>query len=135
MLVSPDPNPPTASFSLADEATGVAIDANIIMYFNESIERGAESISLKTGPGSVIATYDAANSNNLSISGSALTSNPKADLSYFIGYKVEFAAGSIKDLAGNNFAGTSDYNFNTKDRDKEFKTSVFGTTMPSHQRS
>ena len=95
------------------------------MYFNESIKRGDRSISLKTGLGSVIATYDAANSNNLSISGSALTSNPTADLSYFIGYKVEFAAGSIKDLAGNNFAGTSNYNFNTKDRDKEFKTSVF----------
>lgn len=94
------------------------------MYFNESIKRGDRSISLKTGLCSVIATYDAANSNNLSISGSALTSNPTADLSYFIGYKVEFAAGSIKDLAGNNFAGTSNYNFNTKDRDKEFKTSV-----------
>ena len=125
MLVSPDSTPPTASFSPADEATGVAIDANIILYFNESIKRGAGSISLKTSQGSVIATYDAATSSNLSISGSTLTINPTADLNYFTGYKVEFAAGSIKDLAGNNFAGTTDYNFTTKDRDKEFKTSVF----------
>jgi hypothetical protein len=115
MLVSPDSTPPTASFSPADEATGVAIDANIILYFNESIKRGAGSISLKTSLGSVIATYDAATSSNLSISGSTLTINPTADLSYSTGYKVEFAAGSIKDLAGNNFAGTTDYNFTTKD--------------------
>lgn len=115
MLVSPDSTPPTASFSPADEATGVAIDANIILYFNESIKRGAGSISLKTSLGYVIATYDAATSSNLSISGSTLTINPTEDLSYSSGYKVEFAAGSIKDLAGNNFAGTTDYNFTTKD--------------------
>ena len=30
MLVSPDSTPPTASFSPADEATGVAIDANAL---------------------------------------------------------------------------------------------------------
>jgi len=60
-----------------------------------------------------VATYDAATSSNLSISGSTLTLNPTADLTAGTAYKVEFAAGSLKDLAGNSYAGTTSYNFTT----------------------
>ena len=60
-----------------------------------------------------MATYNAANSTNLSISGSTLIINPTADLGYSTGYKVEFPAGTIKDITGNSHAGVSDYNFTT----------------------
>jgi len=105
--------PTVTNFSPSDEATGVAIGANVVVTFNEAIQRGTGSIVLKTSTGSVVATYDAATSSNLSISGSTLTINPTADLGYSTGYKVEFAAGSIKDIAGNNYAGMGDYNFTT----------------------
>jgi hypothetical protein len=68
---------------------------------------------LKTAAGVTVATFDAATSANLSISGSTLTINPTADLTHSTGYKLEFAAGTIKDLAGNSFAGTTSYNFTT----------------------
>ncbi len=114
-IVASDVTPPISqSFSPADEASGVAIGSNIAVTFSESIQRGTGSIVLKTSAGAVVATYDAATSGNLSISGGTLTINPSADLSYSTGYKVEFAAGSIKDLAGNSYAGTTSYNFTSK---------------------
>jgi hypothetical protein len=59
-----------------------------------------------------VATY-AQSSTEVTVSGSTLTINPASDLSYSTGYKVELAAGSVKDLAGNNYAGTTAYNFAT----------------------
>ncbi|NBU76580.1 MAG: hypothetical protein EBS30_15405, partial [Planctomycetes bacterium] len=112
-LVGDATAPTVTAFSPADEATAVAIGANIVVTFNEAVQRGTGSIVLKTSASVVVATYDAANSANLSISGSTLTINPTADLSYSTGYKVEFAAGTIKDTAGNRYAGVSDYNFTT----------------------
>ena len=113
-MAPPDVVAPTVlSASPLDEATGVAPGANVVLTFSEAIQRGAGSIVLKTGAGTVVATYDAATSTNLSISGSTLTIDPAADLAYGTGYVVQFAAGSVKDLAGNAYAGTTSYNFTT----------------------
>ena len=68
--------PIATTFSPADEATAVAIGANIVLTFSEAVQRGVGSIVLKTAAGVVVATYDAATSTNLSISGSTLTLNP-----------------------------------------------------------
>ncbi|MFZ2854915.1 MAG: Ig-like domain-containing protein [Rhodocyclaceae bacterium] len=105
--------PTVTAFSPADEATGVAIGSNIVVTFSEAIARGSGNILLKNAAGTTIAAYDAATSNNLAISGSTLTINPATDLANSTAYRVEFAAGSIKDIAGNSFAGTTTYNFTT----------------------
>lgn len=105
--------PTASSFSPTDEAVGIAIASDIVVTFNEAIVKGTGNIVVKTAAGVTVATYDAANSTNLSISGNTLTINPTSDLAYSTGYKVEFAAGSIKDLAGNAYAGTTSYNFAT----------------------
>nr|WP_238344015.1 Ig-like domain-containing protein [Ramlibacter lithotrophicus] len=105
--------PTLVALNPADESTRVAIGTNVVLTFSEAIQRGTGSIVLKTAAGTVVATYDAASSANVSISGSTLTINPSADLSYSTSYKVEFASGSIKDLAGNSYSGTADYNFTT----------------------
>lgn len=113
-MAATDTTAPTISaFSPTDEATGVAIGSNIVVTFSEAVARGAGNILLKNAAGTTIATYDAATSNNLAISGSTLTINPSADLTNSTDYRVEFAAGSIKDIAGNSFAGTTAYNFTT----------------------
>ena len=104
---------PTAStFSPADEATAVAIGANVVVTFSEAVLRGAGSILLKKTDGTTVATYTQA-STEVTVSGSTLTINPASDLAYGTGYKVEFAAGSVQDLAGNSYAGTTSYNFTT----------------------
>ena len=110
---TPDTTPPAVTaFSPADEATGVGLSSNIVLTFSESIQRGSGSIVLKKADGTTVATY-AQSSTEVTVSGSTLTINPAADLSYATGYKVEFAAGSVNDSAGNSYAGTTSYNFTT----------------------
>ncbi len=112
---APDTTPPTvASVSPSDGSTGVAVGSNIVLLFSESIERGSGSIVLKTAAGAVVETFDAGSSANLSISGSALTINPTADLSFGAQYRVELAAGTLKDGSGNSYGGNaSGYSFST----------------------
>jgi Ca2+-binding RTX toxin-like protein len=109
-----DIDPPTViTFKPSDEALGVAITANIVLTFSEAIAPGTGDIVLKTSAGVVVASYHAASSTNLSISGSSLTIDPSSNLGYNTGYRLEFAAGTIKDTAGNSYAG-GDYNFTSK---------------------
>lgn len=112
-LLTDTTSPTVSSFSPIDEATEVAVGSNIVLTFSETIQRGSGNIVIKTSTGTTVATYDAATSSNLSINGSTLTLNPTSDLTAGTGYKVEFAVGSIKDLAGNSYAGTTSYNFTT----------------------
>jgi VCBS repeat-containing protein len=106
--------PTVTTFSPIDEASGIAVGGNIVVTFSEAVQRGIGNITLKTSTGTTIATYDATTSSNLSVSGTSLTINPTADLAYSTEYKVEFAAGTIKDQAGNSYAGTTSYNFATE---------------------
>lgn len=107
--------PTVTNFNPADDANAVGVSSNIVVTFNEAIQRGTGNIVLKDASNNVIATYDAATSSNISISGSVLTINPTDDLSSTTQYFVTFAAGSIKDLAGNSYAGTATYDFTTGD--------------------
>ena len=109
--------PSVINFNPADESAAAPISHDIVFTFSEAIQHGSGTITLKTAAGTVAATYDAASSTNLSISGSTLTINPSSDLGIFSSYKVEIPAGAIKDLAGNSYAGVSDYNFSTETLD------------------
>ncbi|MBI4984387.1 MAG: Ig-like domain-containing protein, partial [Rhodocyclales bacterium] len=109
-----DSTPPTvASFVPADEATNIAPGANIVITFSEAIARGTGTIALKNAAGTIVESFDAAASARLTISGTTLTIDPTADLLLGTGYTLELPAGSIKDVSGNSYAGTSTYNFTT----------------------
>jgi methionine-rich copper-binding protein CopC len=112
----PDTTAPTVStFTPRDGATGIAVGNNIILTFSEAIQRGTGMIYLRSGSetGTVIESFDAASSNRLSISGSTLTIDPSSDLANNTHYFITFASATVKDLAGNNYAGTSSYDFTT----------------------
>ena len=109
-----DSTPPTVTvFSPADESTGVVITGNIVVTFSEAIQRGTGSILLKNATGTTIETFDAASSSQLLISGSTLTIDPTNALANDTNYYVTFTSGTIKDLAGNAYAGTTSYDFTT----------------------
>jgi len=105
--------PTVGTLSPADEATGVAPGTDVVVTFSEAIQRGMGHITLKTGAGLVVEAYDAATSDRLGISGSTLTIDPMLDLIPGLAYVVEIAGGSVRDLAGNDYAGTTNYNFET----------------------
>jgi Ca2+-binding RTX toxin-like protein len=113
-----DTTAPTVTTSTPnDAATGVVVDANVIVTFNEAIQKGTGLIEIHAGSatGTVFESYEASSSNYLTFSGSSLTINPTVNLANNTQYFVTFAAGSVKDLAGNNFAGISTYDFTTGD--------------------
>ncbi|MBY0572337.1 MAG: DUF4214 domain-containing protein [Undibacterium sp.] len=109
-----DTTPPVVvNFSPNQQANDVAVGANIVFTFSEAILRGTGIITLKTAEGNLVASYNAANSSNLSFSGSTLAIDPSADLQFNQTYKIEIAAGSVIDLKGNVYAGTNNYSFTT----------------------
>lgn len=105
--------PVISSFIPTDEATEVGISGNIIITFDEAIQRGSGNIVLKSADGAVARTYNASNSNHLSIYGNVLNLDPGENLDYGTTYFLTFDSGSIIDFSGNSFPGLSTYSFRT----------------------
>jgi len=102
-----------SSLTPKNQVLKVPIESNIVASFSEPIKRGAGAIVIKTVAGVTVETFNQ-NSSNVTISGNQLTINPSADLLFNTTYKIEFATDSVKDIAGNAFAGTQSYSFTTR---------------------
>ncbi len=112
-----DITPPTVStLSPADDATGAAVGANLVVTFSENIQKGTGNIVIKrTSDNSVVETIDVTTA-QATVSGQNLTIDPTSNLDFTTGYYVEIAAGAIEDLASNDFAGitgATTWNFTT----------------------
>lgn len=105
--------PTITTFDPVDNASNVPVNKDIVLTFDENIAKGTGNIVIKDNTGAAIETYDVATSTNLTIKDSVLTINPTDSLNPNTAYTVELAAGSIKDINGNPFAGTTTYNFTT----------------------
>jgi Ca2+-binding RTX toxin-like protein/methionine-rich copper-binding protein CopC len=114
-----DTTPPTAnSFTPTDNATGVAVAANLVVNFSEAIQKGSGNIFIKKVTGNSVVETIPVTASNITVSGSQLTINPTADLAPGTDYYVEIADGAIQDISGNNYAGISGnsiWNFQTAD--------------------
>ena len=111
-----DTTPPTiTSFSPADGISNAALASNIVLTFSETIQKGTGLIQLHSGSatGTVIESFDAASSHRLALSDNTLTIDPTNNLAYNSHFFLTFASGSVKDLAANNYAGISNYDFTT----------------------
>lgn len=102
---------PTASvFSPLDNATGVLVGANLTVQFSENVSFDSTvSITIKkTSDNSTVQAFTEADiGTGISISGDTLTINPTTDLANSTEYYVQIDATSIKDAAGNFYAGIS----------------------------
>ena len=115
----PDAQAPTvASLSPADNATGVGLNDNLVITFNEAVKKGtAGNIVIKKADNTTFETIPVTDS-RVTISGSQVTINPTGTFSSNTGYYVQIDNGAIKDLAGNSYAGISSataWNFTTGD--------------------
>jgi pimeloyl-ACP methyl ester carboxylesterase len=115
----PDVTGPAVSgaFSPADNATGVDVNANLVVMFNENIAVGTGDIVITNltdgGAATSIAVTDGT---QVSISGATLTVNSTASLLAGKAYAVLMGSGVIEDVSGNPFAGitnTTTWNFQT----------------------
>jgi hypothetical protein len=107
-VVSSDTTSPTITLlSPLDEATEVALTANLVATFSESILKGTGNILIKKiSDNSTVETIDVTSS-LATVSGNTLTIDPTAPLDGATAYYVEIDATAIKDLADtpNFFAG------------------------------
>lgn len=116
-IVVYDANAPTLASAIpADDATAVAVGADIVLTFSENIQAGAGNITISDGAGDTrtIPVGDP----QITIAGATLTINPSADLRELTGYHLQIAATAVRDAAGNAYVGISDtttLNFTTAD--------------------
>ena len=107
-VVSSDTTSPTITLlSPLDDATEVALTANLVATFSESILKGTGNILIKKiSDNSTVETIDVTSS-IATVSGNTLTIDPTAPLDGATAYYVEIDATAIKDLANtpNFFAG------------------------------
>jgi len=104
--------PQVSSFTPTDQATDVAVTQDLTLTFNEAIQVGSGTITLKTLAGDTFASYDA-NSANLTVIGNTLTLAHDSALAFNTQYVLDIAPGAIQDVAGNSYIGGATYQFTT----------------------
>ena len=91
--------------SPVDGATGIPLNGNLTLSFNERIRAGAGDIVIAGGNQTLRIPVT---SSEVSFSGTSAIVNPAQDFLSATAYTVTFAEGVILDDAGNAFAGISD---------------------------
>ena len=95
-------NPTLTSSVPADNATGVAVDANIILNFSESVNVNSGEITIHKSSDDVkVATIDVTSSNVTGAGTSQITINPTDDLEYGLEYYVLIPASAFVDNNSN----------------------------------
>lgn len=106
--------PTISSLSPADNATSVSAAANLVITFNEAVQKGTGNITVKEG--GVIKQTIAVTSSTVTVSGAVVTIDP-SNFTNSAAVNIEMPAGTFKDIAGNNFAGitsTTAWNFSVE---------------------
>ena len=104
-----DSTAPTLSSSTpADNATGVAIDANIVLNFSESVDAGSGNITIKkTSDNSTIETIDVTGSKVTGSGSAQITINPSSNFDAETEYYVLIDAAAFDDSDSGSYAGIS----------------------------
>jgi len=115
-----DVNAPTLSSSTpADEATGIAVDTNIVLNFNEAVDAESGNIIIyKSSDDSQVESIPVGDAKVSGSSSTTITINPSTSLNGSTAYYVHVAATAFDDSSSNSYAGISDattLNFTTAD--------------------
>ena len=104
-----DSTAPTLSSSTpADNATCVAIDANIILNFSENVDAESGNITIKkTSDNSTIETIDVTSNQVTGSCTSQITINPSSNFIGSTEYYVLIDASAFDDYSSNSYAGIS----------------------------
>ena len=94
--------PTVVSYSPLDNATNVTVNSNLVITFNENVQKGSGNVIIKEG-GIIKQTIPVSDA-SVTIAGAVVTINP-ADFTSSALVNVEMASGVLKDLSNNNFAG------------------------------
>ena len=106
-----------SSINPANGATAVGIDTNVTLTFTSPPTRGTGTITLRSGStsGSVIETFDAASSGQISISGNDWILDPTSDLGFSTSIHTIIPSTAIQNYVGLNTTGADSHSFTTED--------------------
>jgi hypothetical protein len=105
---APDLTAPSIStLNPADDTTGIDINTDFIVTFDEDIAVGTGLITFKNLTDGTQSTIDITDGAQAVISGATLTISPSSPLLESKDYAIQIAGTVIEDLAGNSFAGIS----------------------------
>ena len=94
-----DEFPKSTSFSPADNATAVPVDANLVVQFDQNVKKGNGFVHvIRTSDGKAVQSIDI-QSSNVTVSGNTVTINPPANLAGLTNYYVSFENGAILSAA------------------------------------
>ena len=104
-----DSTAPTLSSSTpADNATGVAVDSNIVLNFSESVDAESGNITIKkTSDNSTVETISVTGGLVSGSGSSQITVNPSSTLNSETEYYVLIDASAFDDSSSNSYAGIS----------------------------
>ena len=109
-VVSDVTNPTLSSSVPSNDATGVAIDTNIVLNFSEEViaQSGGNIVIYKASDDSVIETISVTSGQVTGSGTNQITVNPSSDLANDTVFYVQISATAFDDAAGNSYAGISD---------------------------
>lgn len=122
-----DTTPPSFISIESSDGNSFAIDDDLVITFDETIELATGNITLKTALGTILESYSSG-SDALSISGSTITINPTLDLDYSTGYIIQIDSGAIEDSANNAYTTTTQHSFVTESRPDNTPPSILSIT-------
>lgn len=99
--------PLSATFSPKDNAYFVAVNANLVLTFSETILKGTGNITIRRADGTVFETIDVTSA-AVTLSGKTVTINPVNNLVDGAGYYVLIASTALRNAANQYYAGISD---------------------------
>ncbi len=99
---------PTVTFSPADDATNVALDANIVLTFSEAMDVESGDITIKKTSGdTTIETIDVTSGQVTGTGTTTITINPSSDLEQNTEYYVLIDATAFDDGSDASYAGVT----------------------------
>ena len=108
LVVSCNTNPSLSSSSPSDNATDVALDANIVLNFSENVDVETGNITIKkTSDNSTVETIDVTSSQVTGTGTSQITINPSSNFETGIEYYVLIDATAFDDTESGSYAGIS----------------------------
>lgn len=106
-LALPDTTAPTLQASIpAESATGVALNPEIKLSFDEAVKPGSGSFELRQGA-TVVATLQAGDAAQVKFSGSTITLNAGVRLAVNTPYSLVSVGEPVLDTSGNVWTGTT----------------------------
>ncbi len=116
--------PTVVTYSPADEATSVAVDANLVLTFDENVKVGAGNVVIYKANGDLVETIDITSGQVVFDGATGVTINPIADLLGDRNYYVQIDNTAILDDVDNAYAGIAD------DTTWSFKTTSADAVSP-----